>query len=69
MYAYEQGLKGCTTFRFNPEAFQGVLVKEQDLKNTTYSFTLEDGSESSSRVTKRSSTTVKCTRRRICSTP
>ena len=44
MYAYEQGLKGCTTFRFNPEAFQGVLVKEQDLKNTTYSFTLDDGS-------------------------
>ena len=45
LYAYEQGLKGCTTFRFNPEAFQGVLVKEQDLKNTVYSFTLEDGSE------------------------
>jgi len=45
LYAYEQGLKGCTTFRFNPEAFQGVLVKEKDLKSTTYSFTLEDGSE------------------------
>ena len=45
MYAYEQGLKGCTTFRFNPEAFQGVLVKEDDLKNTTYVFTLEDGKE------------------------
>jgi ribonucleoside-diphosphate reductase alpha chain len=44
LYAYEQGLKGCTTFRFNPEAFQGVLVKEEDLANTTYSFTLEDGS-------------------------
>jgi ribonucleoside-diphosphate reductase alpha chain len=43
LYAHEQGLKGCTTFRFNPEAFQGVLVKEQDLKNTTYKFTLEDG--------------------------
>ena len=45
MYAYDQGLKGCTTFRFNPEAFQGVLVKEQDLKNTTYVFTLDDGKE------------------------
>jgi len=45
MYAFEQGLKGCTTFRFNPEAFQGVLVKEEDLKNTTYVFTLEDGTE------------------------
>jgi ribonucleoside-diphosphate reductase alpha chain len=43
LYAYEEGLKGCTTFRFNPEAFQGVLVKEQDLENTTYRFTLEDG--------------------------
>ncbi len=43
-YAYEQGLKGCTTFRFNPEAFQGVLVKQQDLEQTTYQFTLEDGS-------------------------
>ncbi|MEL6868809.1 MAG: adenosylcobalamin-dependent ribonucleoside-diphosphate reductase [Pseudomonadota bacterium] len=45
LYAYEQGLKGCTTFRFNPEAFQGVLVKEDDLKNTTYVFELEDGSK------------------------
>ena len=44
MYAYEKGLKGCTTFRFNPEAFQGVLVKEEDLENTLYTFTLEDGS-------------------------
>ena len=45
LYAHEKGLKGCTTFRFNPEAFQGVLVKEEDLKNTTYVFTLEDGRE------------------------
>ena len=43
-YAFERGLKGCTTFRFNPSAFQGVLVKEKDLENTTYQFTLEDGS-------------------------
>ncbi|MGY6276726.1 adenosylcobalamin-dependent ribonucleoside-diphosphate reductase [Methylomonas sp. MgM2] len=42
-YAYDKGLKGCTTFRFNPEVFQGVLVKEKDLENTTYQFTLEDG--------------------------
>lgn len=32
-YAWHQGLKGCTTFRFNPEAFQGVLVKESDLED------------------------------------
>ncbi len=43
LYAYDQGLKGCTTFRFNPEAFQGVLVKEKDLESTVYEFTLEDG--------------------------
>jgi len=42
-YAYNQGLKGCTTFRFNPEVFQGVLVKEEDLANTTYRFVLDDG--------------------------
>jgi ribonucleoside-diphosphate reductase alpha chain len=45
LHAFDQGLKGCTTFRFNPEAFQGVLVKEDDLKNTTYVFTLDDGTE------------------------
>jgi len=43
-YAHSQGLKGCTTFRFNPAAFQGVLVKEADLENTLYRFELEDGS-------------------------
>jgi ribonucleoside-diphosphate reductase alpha chain len=45
LYAYQQGLKGCTTFRFNPAAFQGVLVKEKDLENTLYTFKLEDGEE------------------------
>ncbi len=44
LYAYQQGLKGCTTFRFNPAAFQGVLVKEEDLAKTTYRFKLADGS-------------------------
>lgn len=44
LYAYHKGLKGCTTFRFNPAAFQGVLVNEKDLENTIYEFTLEDGS-------------------------
>ena len=43
MYAYDQGLKGCTTFRFNPEAFQGVLVKDKDLENTLYRFQLANG--------------------------
>ena len=44
VYAHQQGLKGCTTFRFNPAAFQGVLVKETDLESTHYRFELEDGS-------------------------
>ena len=43
-YAYHKGLKGCTTFRFNPATLQGVLVKADDLESTTYTFTLEDGS-------------------------
>ena len=43
LHAFERDLKGCTTFRFNPSAFQGVLVKEKDLESTTYRFTLEDG--------------------------
>ena len=43
-YAHQQGLKGCTTFRFNPAAFQGVLVKDADLESTLYRFELEDGS-------------------------
>jgi len=45
LYAYEKGLKGCTTFRYNPEAFSGVLVKDEDLANTIYTFTSEDGTE------------------------
>ena len=43
LYAYHNGLKGCTTFRFNPEAFQGVLVKDKDLASTKYRFVLDDG--------------------------
>ena len=42
-YAHSKGLKGCTTFRFNPEAFQGVLVKNKDLASTTYRFVLANG--------------------------
>ncbi len=44
LYAWEQGLKGCTTFRYNPAAFQGVLVRNEDLAKTRYRFTLADGS-------------------------
>ena len=44
LYAYRSKLKGCTTFRYNPAAFQGVLLKNEDLANTVYRFTLADGS-------------------------
>ncbi len=42
MHAYDLGLKGFTTFRFNPEAFQGVLVRDEDLAETKYQFKLEN---------------------------
>ena len=42
--AYKRGLKGCTTFRFNPQVFQGVLVNKTDLDSTVYCFELADGS-------------------------
>lgn len=45
MDGYERKLKGVTTFRFNPEAFSGVLVKKSDLENTYYTFVLDDGEE------------------------
>jgi ribonucleoside-diphosphate reductase alpha chain len=43
LYSYYKDLKGCTTFRFDPENFQGVLVKNNDLKDILYCFTLSDG--------------------------
>lgn len=43
MYAIDKGLKGCTTFRFNPEVHQGVLVTQDDLAATLYTFRLADG--------------------------
>ncbi|MBF0471625.1 MAG: adenosylcobalamin-dependent ribonucleoside-diphosphate reductase [Gammaproteobacteria bacterium] len=43
LYAYSNDLKGCTTFRYNPEVFSGVLVNNEDLEKTTYRFTLDDG--------------------------
>lgn len=43
MMAYMKDLKGCTTFRYNPEVFSGVLVKEADLENTIYRFETEGG--------------------------
>lgn len=44
MYAWEHDLKGCATFRFNPEKITGVLTRKEDLENTTYDFVFDDGS-------------------------
>jgi len=41
---WKSGLKGVTTFRFNPEVFSGVIVRKEDLESTEYCFELEDGS-------------------------
>jgi ribonucleoside-diphosphate reductase alpha chain len=52
--AWKNGLKGLTTYRFNPDVTAGVLVQKADLDKTAYTFTLEDGSE----VTVKGSDTV-----------
>ena len=44
-YAAEKGLKGCTTFRFNPTAMTGVLTRKEDLDSTLYKFYLQDGTD------------------------
>lgn len=43
LLAVSKGLKGCTTFRFNPSAHNGVLVTKSDLESTQYAFHMEDG--------------------------
>ena len=44
LQAYRKKLKGCTTFRYNPAAFQGVLIRNEDLAASVYRFTLADNS-------------------------
>lgn len=53
MYGFKHGLKGLTTFRFNPEVHQGVLTKDADLKNVTYRFVSQDGTVSKVRGDKK----------------
>jgi len=42
---WKRGLKGVTTYRFNPKITSGVLVRKEDIANTSYVFELEDGEE------------------------
>ncbi|WP_038037373.1 adenosylcobalamin-dependent ribonucleoside-diphosphate reductase [Thioalkalivibrio sp. ALE12] len=45
LQAWRAGLKGCTTYRPNPQARMGVLVDPERLRSTWYTFTLADGRE------------------------
>jgi ribonucleoside-diphosphate reductase alpha chain len=45
LMAYREGLKGCTTYRFNAAVSQGVLVRKEDAAKTVYVFTTEEGKE------------------------
>ena len=43
--AYKLGLKGFTTFRFNPKFGVGVLTKKEDLENLYIRFKTDTGEE------------------------
>ena len=45
LQAWRAGLKGCTTYRPNPQAQMGVLMDPERLRSTWYTFTLADGQE------------------------
>jgi len=45
MTGIDLGLKGCTTFRYNPKNFQGILTKETDTSKSLYKFTTSKGEE------------------------
>jgi ribonucleoside-diphosphate reductase alpha chain len=48
-YAHRKGLKGCATYRPNPERFSGVLVRPEEQASTIYEFTTENGDTFSAR--------------------
>lgn len=45
MYAAQKGLKGCTTYRPNPEKIGEVLVTKEEQNSRIYEFALEDGTK------------------------
>lgn len=49
MYAAQKGLKGCTTYRPNPEKIGTVLTTREEQDSRTYEFTLADGSKITAR--------------------
>lgn len=42
-YAFDNGAKGNTVYRYNPETLQGVLQTKKDLDNTFYNINFENG--------------------------
>lgn len=42
-YAFDNGAKGTTVYRYNPETLQGVLQTKKDLDNTFYNINFENG--------------------------
>lgn len=48
-YAWFKGLKGCATYRPNPERFSGVLVRPEEQASTVYEFVTETGDVISAR--------------------
>jgi len=67
LYAHEQGLKGCTTFRFNPEAFQACWSRRRTSRTRPTCSRSRTAPRCRSRATSRSSTTARCTPQRTCS--
>lgn len=43
--AFESGLKGCTTYRYNPKSAMGVLMDPKQLEKETFTFVQDNGEE------------------------
>ena len=59
---HEKGLKGCTTFRFNPEGFRACSSKERTSRARLYRSRSRTGPSSKRRATRKSCTTARRTR-------
>ncbi|MBS7725697.1 adenosylcobalamin-dependent ribonucleoside-diphosphate reductase [Pseudomonas lalucatii] len=66
-YAWRQGLKGCTTFRFNPAAFQGCWSSRRTWRAPATASSWRTAARWNCRATRRWSTTARCTAPPTCS--
>jgi len=69
MYAYEKGLKGCTTFRFNPDAFREYWSKKKTWKTPPIASPWKTERWSKPRATKKSNMMAKPIRPPTCLMP